>query len=88
MQSRHAWPKAATAHFMRVGLLHHPVARLGIALGLGVRAPGKPGDRQIEAAPEEMDRTDLAEKLASESVSTPGPPEARIRQNRCDISPS
>src|SRR6185437_3707119 len=63
--------------------LHDPgpeVRRIARQPGRG--APGEAGDRQVEAAPKEMHRANLAEKLPSESGEDPihldqDPPELR-----------
>ena len=48
-------------HFMRVRLAGDGIG----AWPLGRAAAREPGDRQVEAAPEKMDRTALADELAA-----------------------
>ena len=57
-----ARPKPHAADLVRIGLSSYRVRA-----GAFRRAPArKPSDREIEAAPKEMDRTDLANKMRPE----------------------
>src|SRR5687768_1572248 len=71
-----ARPKTAAADFMGIGLLHDPcrdVRRLALQRRSG--AAGKTGDGQVEAPPEEVHRTGLADepraKVFQEAVRLP-----------------
>src|SRR3954470_19543891 len=67
-----ARPEAAAADFMRVGFLHDPGAQVRrVARQARCRAAGEAGDCHVEAAPEEMHRTHLAEELPPEPGKDP-----------------
>ena len=54
---------------MRIGFARDRVGQSGHAAGMERRRPsGKAGDREVEAAPEEMDRARLAEEAAAEEL--------------------
>ncbi len=60
-----AGPKARTADLVRIGLLHHNVRDpRGLACEARRCAAGKACDRQIEAAPEEMDGAGLPQEAS------------------------
>src|SRR5262249_61428417 len=59
-------PKAAAAHFMRVGFARHVVADAGRSWVRWCRTSGKAGDGHVEASPEEMHRARLADKGRTE----------------------
>src|SRR6185437_11226020 len=62
-----ARPEAAAADLVRIGFLHDPGAEVRrLAHQRGRPAPGEARDRQVEAAPEEMHRADLAEERRAE----------------------
>src|SRR3989449_7031855 len=62
-RSRAAGPESGADHLMRIRFARDPI-RPG---SLGCAPPGKPGHRQIEAAPEEMNRAALPEKAGAKS---------------------
>ena len=62
-------PESGAAHFVRIGFARDGVGQSGHAARMGRRGPsGEPGHREIEAAPEEMDRARLADKAAAEEL--------------------
>ena len=67
-----AGPVARAAHLVGVGLVHHVRAAVGCAAGVERGgAAGEPGDGQVQAAPEEVDGTDLADEPAPEHLEDP-----------------
>ena len=61
------WPPAGAAQLMRVRLLHHPRCHVGRASWMrGGPAAGEAARRQIEAAPVELRRADLANEPCGE----------------------
>ena len=62
-----AWPEPAAADLVGIGLPHHPIADMRGRARMGGRgAAGEAGHGQVEAAPEEMHRTDLADEARAE----------------------
>src|SRR6478672_7406229 len=62
-------PEPATAHLVRVGFGHDPTGHVGgDPAGRWCRAAGKARDREVEAAPEEVDRAYLADKARAEHL--------------------
>src|SRR4030095_5346171 len=62
-----AGPEAGARHFVAIGLAGDGIGQIGDAAGMKRRgAARKSGDGKIEAAPEEVDRADLAEKARPE----------------------
>jgi hypothetical protein len=62
-----ARPEPGAAHFMRIRFPHHGIRKAGYATRMERSLPSrKPCNRQIETAPEEMDRARLPKKPTSE----------------------
>src|SRR5204862_4207946 len=67
-----AWREPGAAYLVRIGFARHLVGQSGHAARMGrSRAPGEPRDREVKAAPEEMDRARLADKSAAEELEDP-----------------
>ena len=64
-----AGPEAGGADLMRIGLACNGIREAGDAAGVqGRGAAREAGDSQVETAPEQMHRTDLAEKARAEEL--------------------
>src|SRR5207244_5713907 len=63
-----ARPEPAAAHLVRIGIASHPIGNIGDAAWMRRGgASRKPCDREIEAAPEEVNGTDLAVKARAKA---------------------
>ena len=71
-------PETGAAHLVRIGFARDVIGQSGHAAWMGRGgSSGEPRDREIEAAPEEMDRARLADKAAAEEL------EDAVRLHQC-----